>query len=813
MTATQSIELPVELEAECADCSARLLEQLKTHDGVIDVQEGQRGKSLNVEFDADLCSSTCLIETSERIAHDLGSQFDHDSLRVSGMDCADCAQTIERAVNRVSGVSRAHVSFAAATIDIEYVADTTDADRVGKLVERLGYSLSTVGEDAPGVPSEKLVWSKEPSLLGGAALLAIALVLDVATSAALATNLFFAASTLVAGLPIARSGMTAFVATRRPDIKLLMTIAAIGACAIGAWLEAALVVVLFSLGEVLEGRSVDRARRELTGLIALAPEWATVRRRQVQGGAEHFEEIEIAVSELQVGDEFVVRPGESVPADGEVTEGESSVDQAAITGESIPVEKALGDSLFAGTLNGQGRLIGVVTAAPGDSTLDRIAQLVADAQANRSPSERWVDAFARIYTPLVMAVAALVALLPPLAFGASFSDSIYSALALLILACPCALVISTPVAIVSALARASAAGVLVKGGAHLEQAASVTTVAFDKTGTLTEGRPEVASISAIGALEDELLIVAASLEQGSEHPIAKAVVRAAQDRRLTLRGVEEFRALVGMGARGVVDGEEVRIGNPRLFAEAIEASDAKGHAFLDALQRSPSTTVVVERAGRLLGAMSLNDVVRPEAHDAVAQLRSLGGIDTVVLTGDNRVIANTIAEEIGIADVRAELLPQDKVAAIENLDGIVAMVGDGVNDAPALASAGVGIAMGSAGSATAIEVADVALMGDDPRKVAGLIGLARWTRSVVRQNIAFSLGTKLAAVAFLAAGALPLWAAVATDVGASLIVVANSLRLVESRPFGRMRATPMLGQSAPTQNLPIAQSKGCCDAC
>lgn len=817
MTDTQTIEVPVALEADCSDCSERLFDQLKTHDGILSVHESQRGKSVEVEYDPELCSPSCLTDASERITKELSSQFDHDSLRVSGMDCADCAQTIERAVNRVSGVSRAHVSFAAATIDIEYIATTTDGDRVEKLVERLGYSLSEIGAEEPADTPEQSIWRSEPSLVGGAVLLAIALVLDVATSAALVTNFFFAASAVVAGLPIARAGATALVATRRPDIKLLMTIAAVGAGAIGAWLEAALVVVLFSLGEVLESRSVDRARRELTGLIALAPEWATVRRRHDEkGAAAHFHEIEIAVGELKLGDEFVVRPGESIPADGLVLEGASAVDQAAITGESTPVDKATDDELFAGTLNGQGRLIAVVTAAPGDSTLDKIARLVADAQANRSPSERWVDAFARIYTPAVMVIAALVAVLPPLLFATSVSDSVYSALALLILACPCALVISTPVAIVSALARASAAGVLVKGGAYLEQAASISTVAFDKTGTLTAGRPEVSSILPLGTLEDELLVVAASLEQGSEHPIAKAIMRAAAESRLTLRQVDEFRALVGMGARGLVDGEEVVIGNPRLLASRIDESHPAGHDFLSALGKSPATTVVVERAGRLLGALTLSDVVRPEAQEAIAQLRSLGGVDTAMLTGDNSAIASAIASEVGVSDVRSELLPQDKVAALESFGGTVAMVGDGVNDAPALAAAGVGIAMGSAGSATAIEVADIALMGDDPRKVAGLIGLARWTRSVVRQNIAFSLATKLVAVAFLAAGALPLWAAVATDVGASLIVVTNSLRLTRRRPHGRMHSAPMLGTAAVVahvQALPMAESTGCCDSC
>jgi len=592
---------------------------------------------------------------------------------------------------------------------------------------------------------------------------------------------------IIGGFPVARSGINALRATRRPDINLLMAIAVVGAGSIGAWIEASLVVVLFSAGELLEGRAVERARHELAALVSLAPDVAQVRRTLANGRTE---EVEVLVAELAVGDVVVVRPGERMPVDGRVVEGASSLDQAAITGESTPVDRGVGESVFAGTLNGQGMLVVEVDTDPRDSTVEKIGRLVVEAQARRSPSERWVDRFATVYTPIVIVAAVVVAVVLPL-LGASWGDSFYNALALLILACPCALVISTPVAIVSSLARASAAGVLIKGGAHLEQAATITVVAFDKTQTLTAGRPRVVSSDALEGTAEELLRLAASLEQGSEHPLARAIVAEAAGRRLTLEPVEGFEALTGLGARAVVGGRQLRVGNPRLF-DGLEARDAGVAAALDRVRRQGGTAVLVVADDTPLGVLGLADEPRPEAAEAITDLARLGIARTVLLTGDNRAVGQAIGDRLGVSEVRAELMPQDKSTAITGLGPGVAMVGDGINDAPALAAADLAIAMGSAGSDAAIEVADVALMGDDPRKVAQLIGTARWTKAVVRQNIAFSLITKLAAVVLLAFGALPLWAAVVSDVGASLIVVANGLRLLRGRPLGRMRSKPLL---------------------
>ena len=790
------VELPLLEPDDCAACAERLRAGLANHRGVVEVEPVAEGDAVRVRYDPDLCSLDCLDEAARELRLDLESAYAHRICRVEGMDCADCAQTIERAVSRLGGVTNVAVSFPTQTMRVEYEPAAVGLDRIAALVGRLGYRVEGTGT----VSGRRLLaWpARERTTLLAAALLAVALVVDLATD--LTAIPLYAGAIVVGGLPLARSGLTALIATRRPGINLLMTIAAVGATAIGAWLEAALVVVLFSIGELLEGRAVDRARRELASLVSLTPETARVRRRQGSGPFALVEEVEVSVAEVAIGDLVVVRPGERIPVDGVLREGASAVDQAPITGESTPVDKIVGDDVFAGSLNGQGLLLVEATTAPGDTTLDRIGKLVAEAQARKSPSERWVDSFARWYTPAVVGVAVLVAAVPPL-FGVSFSTSFYSALALLILACPCALVISTPVAIVSALGRASAAGVLVKGGAHLEQAATIQAVAFDKTGTLTEGRPEIAAIEPFDCEADDLLLLAASLEQGSEHPLARAIVRAGAARNLVLLPVEDFEALTGLGARGRVDGTIVVIGDPRLVEGDLPAAVTDGLARLRALGQ---TAVVVVRDGRPAGLIGIADTLREEAVEAVSELRRLGIAPIVLLTGDNGTTAAAVAARVGIDEIRASLLPQDKSAAIATLGPGLAMVGDGVNDAPALAAASLGVAMGSAGSDTAIEVADVAIMGDDPRKVAGLIGLARWTKGIVRQNIAFSLGTKLAAAAILAAGALPLWGAVVADVGASLIVVGNGLRLIRGRPAGSLRGKPLLTPAAARSERPVA---------
>lgn len=797
--------LAVDLQRDCPPCAQRLAAELERQPGV--VAASAASATLQITFDPERSSGERLETTARQVQVDLDTRFAHQELRIDGMDCADCARTIDRAVRRIPGVQHTDVSFAAARIRYEYEPGGADPDTVAGRIRSLGYRVALPGQ-ADGPDEGPAWWQVRQNLTAiSALLLALALPVDLFAGSAWLSVPLFLAAIVIGALPVARSGINALRATHRPDINLLMFIAAVGAVAIGAWVEAALVVVLFSVGELLEGRAVERARRELAALVSLAPDTARVQQTTADGQTEV---VEILVAELQVGDVVHVRPGERIPVDGEITEGSSAVDQAAITGESTPVDRGIGDGVFAGTLNGQGLLIVRVDADPGDSTLAKIGRLVVEAQARRSPSERWVDRFATIYTPIVMGAAVLLALGSPL-LGADWGDAFYNALALLILACPCALVISTPVAIVSSLARASAAGVLVKGGANLEAAAAVTVVAFDKTGTLTTGHPRVVSVHPLRGTSDEVLRLAGSLEQGSEHPLAKAILGAARERKLALPPVTDFQARTGLGACARVEDREVLIGNPRLFG-SLEQDDPRVAAALDGVRASGATAVLVVADDVPIGVIGLADEARPEARQALADLRALRITRTVMLTGDNDAAGQAIGLQLGVGEVRAELMPQDKSDAITSLGPTVAMVGDGVNDAPALAAASLGIAMGSAGSDAAIEVADIALMGDDPRKVAGLIGTARWTRTIVRQNIAFSLITKLAALIVLALGALPLWGAVVTDVGASLIVVANGLRLLRGRPVGQ-KDTPMLPAAA--RMLPMRNSAPapCADDC
>ena len=794
MAGVESVELTLDGIDDCGACATRLEGVLRTHEGIAGVQVSSEGRSLLVRYDPQLCSPSCMSQATVLATVQFELDFQHEVLEVGGMDCASCARTIERAVDRMQGVTFASVSFTAARLRVEYRPDVVDTARIASGVRALGYDVPTAG----AVAAEPTRWTRTQLVTAATtALLALGVAADLALGRGPAAIALYALAVAIGGAPIARSGVAALRATHRADIRLLMAIASLGAAAIGAWMEAALVVVLFSIGELLERRSAERARRELGSLVALTPAIARLRRPGER------EDVEVAVAELRVGDAVVVRPGERLPVDGTVLEGASAVDEAAVTGESTPVDKLPRDGVFAGTLNAQGLLVVRADVAPGDTTLAKIARLVSEAQTHKAPSERWVDAFARVYTPIVLVLAVLVAAFAPLASPVSSGDAFYAALAMLIIACPCALVLSTPVSIVSALGRASAAGVLVKGGVHLERAAGIETVAFDKTGTLTAGRPRVTALHAFaGGSEDELLRCAASVEQGSEHPLARAIVAAAADRGLALAPIEDFHATTGLGAGGRVGGRLVVVGNPRMLAGETLSGEAR--AAFDELAAGGRTAVLVTRDGAAIGTLALADEARPQAAEAVAMLARLGIRRTLLLTGDNAAVAGAIARSVGITEVRSGLLPQDKASAIEGLGPGTAMVGDGVNDAPALAAADLGIAMGSAGSATAIEVADVALMGDDPRKVAELIALARWTRAIVRQNIAFALATKLVALGLLAAGSLPLWAAVASDVGASLVVVANGLRLIAGAPRGRLRGVATLRARVGAGEPPLA---------
>jgi Cd2+/Zn2+-exporting ATPase len=791
---TTDVDLPVSLVPgdNCGDCALRLGDALLHHRGIVGVAAASPGQ-LTISYDPELCSLECLTHAAAEIGLELERTFAHENRPVDGMDCYDCATTIQRAVSRLDGVVHCNVNFAAARMRLEYDAARTEVPvTVDKVVTQLGYrlgpplgrfgSLVSAESVAHGEHDDRAWWRRRSDELitALAAVATIAAVITDALGGASAAKAMYGLAVVIGGFEIARAGARAVLATRRLDINILMTIAVVGAVAIGAWLEAALVVVLFRVGENLEHYAVDRARRSLESLMRLAPE--TARRRACAADGQLVED-EVPVASLQIGDVVVVRPGERLPADGRVLEGDSSVDQAAITGESMPVDKTAGADVFAGTMNGEGMLVVTVTTAAGDSTLDRVARAVADAQAQRSPAERWVDSFARVYTPAVLVLAALVAVVPPLLFDRSWSDWVYRGLAFLILACPCALVIATPVAVVAALSRASRAGVLVKGGAHLEAATRLRAVATDKTGTLTVGHPFVTDVCpAPGRAGDDVLTLAAAVDTASEHPLARAIVAEARSKGLVPPAVTGFEVVRGFGARGQVDGQTISVGSERMLADH-PAFDSIRSA-IDDLAARGRTVVIVATEREVVGALGLADTIRPDVIAAMDALRRLGIEHTALLTGDHQGAASAIAAEAGITDVRFDLLPGDKVAALDEVQrafGPTAMIGDGVNDSPALATASLGIAMGGAGSPTAIETADVILMGDDLRKLPGLLSLAFATRSVVRQNIGFSLTTKAVAAGFALFGMLPLWLAVMADVGATLLVVVNGLRLTHTR--------------------------------
>jgi Cd2+/Zn2+-exporting ATPase len=576
------------------------------------------------------------------------------------------------------------------------------------------------------------------------------------------------AAIALAGVDTYRKGL---LSLRRFNLNInaLMTVAVTGAAILGQWPEAAMVMVLFAIAEMIEDKSLDRARRAVEGLMAMAPETATV-----QQGSDWRE---VPAASVRVGDMVRVRPGERIALDGQVTAGSSAVDQSAITGESVPVDKASGDGLFAGTINQNGELQFRVTAAAGDSTLARIVKAVQEAQGSRAPTQRFVDTFARYYTPAVFAIALATALLPPLLSGADWFTWVYRALVLLVIACPCALVLSTPISVVSGLTAAARRGILVKGGLYLEQGHQLKVLALDKTGTLTQGKPQVTDVIALQGSEQELLQVAGALSARSDHPVSRAIV--ARVGEAASIDVTSFTALQGRGIEGMVGGVKHRLGNHRLLEESGACTPAL-EAKLDALEQQGKTAVVLVREQIAIGIFAIADAVRPESAEAIAQLKRLG-IRPVMLTGDNRHTAEAIARQVGIDDVRSELLPEDKLKAIEALsaDGsVVGMVGDGINDAPALAKANIGFAMGAAGTDTAIETADVALMDDDPRKLAEFVRLSRATKAVLWQNIVFALGLKVVFLALAVAGEATLWMAVFADMGGSLIVVFNGLRLL-----------------------------------
>lgn len=699
----------------------------------------------------------------------IGNRYGHESLRIDGMDCPTCADVIEHTLARLDGVLEAKVSYAAERLRLEYDGEKISRRAVVRRLEVLGYRI--VEDEAHAgwwAEHRELV----VSLVAGALLLAGWLGSLTGMPNAVSLGLYWAAY-VSAGYFTARDAVQS-LRVKRFDIDTLMLVAAAGAAALGEWAEGALLLFLFSLGHALEHRAMDRARRAIEALAELAPKTALVQRDGV--------EIEVPVETLLRGDRVVVKPGQRLPADGKVAEGNSAVDQSPVTGESMPVDKGPADAVFAGTINGEGVLIVEVTKLATESTLARMVRLVSEAQTQKSPTQQFTDRFERVFVPTVLIGAGLLIAVPPL-LGYPFAESFYRAMAVLVAASPCALAIGTPAAVLSAVARAARAGVLIKGGAHLENLGRLTAIAFDKTGTLTEGRPRLTDIVPFGGLPDkEFLALAAAVESRSGHPLAQAVVAAARKRGLRWEEPTEAESVAGKGIRATLSGRRVEIGNRRLFGG--EAVDAWLATQVERLEEVGRSTMLVRVDGSFTGILGLMDTPRIGVCEMLSALRSLGVAKTIMLTGDNERVAQTVAQQVGINEVRASLLPEDKVGAMASLveqHGQAAMVGDGVNDGPALARATVGIAMGGAGTDVALETADVVLMGDELGKLPFAVALSRAARSVIRQNLLIALGV----VALLIPATLFGWAGIGVAVliheGSTIVVVLNALRLLSYR--------------------------------
>lgn len=702
--------------------------------------------------------------------------------RVQGMDCAEEVGLLKRELVPLVGEDSLGFDLLNRKLSVDASDSNTTPSDIEAAIKRSGLT-AVLWQDTPTAISQSF-WSQHQRTILTATSGFFALpgyVVEFTATAPVSAMWFTVAKAFYAISILAGCGMVFPKAWRslvllRPDMNLLMTVAVSGAMLIGEWSEGATVAFLFSLSLLLESWSVGRARNAISKLMDLSPPMANLK---LAGG-----EIQtVPPAEVTVGSIVVIRPGDKLPLDGNVIAGSSSVNQASITGESVPVEKKVGDVVFAGTINGDGLLEVETTKIASDTMLAQIIRTVGDAQSKRAPSEMWVEKFAAIYTPAVMIAAILVFIVPPLLLGGAWSDWIYRALVLLVIACPCALVISTPVSIVAALAAAARHGVLIKGGLFVEIPSKLRAIALDKTGTITMGKPSVVQLVPMnGHDEEELLLRAGALEQSSTHPLALAIVAEVNSRGYKLPVAEQFEIIQGKGAKGTIDGKMYWLGSHRYLEErGQETPDV--HEQLEALQAAGRSIVVVGNDAHVCGFIALGDAIRPESADTIAELHRLGVEKVVMLTGDNAGTASLVSKAVGIDEVQAELLPEDKVNAVANLVeryDQVAMIGDGVNDAPALARATIGIAMGAVGSDAAIETADIALMADELAKVPWLINHSRRAMAIIKQNIIFSLALKALFLVLTFAGVSSLWGAIAADTGASLLVVANGLRLLKA---------------------------------
>ncbi len=756
---------------DCPSCAATIEKSLKTLNDIQHVTLNYNTGKLQVAAASESALSR-IPNSVEKLGFSIEPLQSNKKMKtylIDGMDCAACANTIVNHLKTVPAVKDVRVNFSTGKAQIEH---DNEADDIIKEVSKAGYTATLVTSSRQSVESRHHK-GKNGVIVFSGILIALGFIGSHTGIVSYMTTVLYAIAMIVSGYKPAKSAYYG-IKSRSLDMNVLMTVAALGAAVIGEWLEGATVVWLFALGVALQTRSIEQTRNSIRGLMDLAPSEAWVK--------ENDQLIKKAAEDISIGSTIVVKPGDRIPLDGEIINGESSINQASITGESIPVDKVIGDAVYAGTINESGSLEIKVTKLVEDTTISKIIHLVEEAQEKKAPTQAFVDKFATIYTPIVFILALFIMVVPPL-FDGAWSEWFYKGLELLVVACPCALVISTPVAIVSAIGNAAKNGVLIKGGTFLEKAGAINAIAFDKTGTLTEGKPAVSEVVSLAAEESQLLAITKTLEDYSNHPIARAIVDYTTEKKVRSLQGSNFKILTGKGVQATIQETVYYAGNPKLFSDlGTPLSHCWSH--IEKLQNEGKTIIIVGTAKSILGILGVADTIRRTTVSALDSLKQNGMQQIVMLTGDNEGTAKMIASQSGVDRYFADLLPEDKVKAIQQLqhEGYqTAMVGDGINDAPALATADLGIAMGGAGTDTAMETADIVLMADNLEKLPHTMKLSRKALAVIKQNIWFSIIVKVIALAFIFPGWLTLWIAVLSDTGAALLVILNSLRLLKMK--------------------------------
>lgn len=696
--------------------------------------------------------------------------------RVEGFSCANCAAKFEDNVRSIEGVTEVKVNFGAAKITVEGQVTRAQLEQAGKFENLKLYN------EHDKIAEPVSIWKQREThkvILSAVLFILGSICSAVIPQLPILSTMVFAIAIVVGGYSLFFQGVKQLIRLKF-DMTTLMTIAIMGAAAIGEWSEGAIVVILFAISEALESYSMHKARSSLSSLVNLAPKQAYIRRNDTT--------LLINVEDIAIDDIMLVKPGQKLAMDGIVVTGHSTVNQATITGESLPIAKTVGDEVYAGTLNEEGLLEVKVTKHVHDTTLAKIIHMVEEAQAEKAPTQAFIDRFAKYYTPAIILIATFIAIFPPLLFSGDWKEWLYRGLSILVVGCPCALVISTPIAIVTAIGHAAKQGVLIKGGVYLEETAKLQVIAFDKTGTLTKGVPHVTDIICLqDTSERKALKIVAAIENGSQHPLASAIIQKADQLNLGYRTVTvtNFKSITGKGIRADIDGITYYIGSPILFEEQLPTRFDKALSMqLYALQKEAKTVVLFGTEQSVLAIIAIADEVRPNAKTAIMQLHDLDIEETIMLTGDNHATAQVVSNIVGLSSFHSDLLPEHKldlIKALQNKHKHIAMVGDGVNDAPSLASANIGIAMGGAGTDAALETANVVLMSDDLLKLPYTIKLSRKAMAIIKQNVTFALTLKLLALCLIIPGWLNMWLAIFADMGATLIVLVNSLRLIKQK--------------------------------